>query len=65
MRDRALGGGKDGWKHGQGETLRRQKEKEKERGEIGSAVMARVSWQSNSCRSVAQGALIDRQPLKS
>lgn len=31
MRDGALGGGKDRWKHGQGETLRRQKEKEERR----------------------------------
>lgn len=63
MRDRALSGGKDGWKQGQGETQGRQKKKRRE--ESDSAVMARVSWQSNSCRSAAQGALIDRQPLKS
>lgn len=63
MRDQVLSGGKDGWKQGQRKTQGRQKKKRRE--ESDSAVMARVSWQSNSCRSVAQGALIDRQPLKS
>lgn len=43
----------------------KRKRKGERREESDSAVMARVSWQSNSCRSVAQGALIDRQPLKS
>ncbi len=43
---------------------KRKREGER-REESDSAVMARVSWQSNSCRTVAQGTLIDRQPLKS